>query len=389
MKIIIGADLVPTDSNIELFCQGAKQELFGNELADLLDRASFRIFNLEVPLADSDTPILKQGPNFRAPTKCAKGLRAIGVDLLTLANNHILDQGEQGLRSTIQALDDVGIGYVGAGMNLQKAEEPFFFEISGKRYGIYACAEHEFSIAGEDSPGANPFDPLDTPDRIMKVKSGCDYLVVLYHGGKEHYRYPSPNLQKSCRKLVEKGANLVVCQHSHCIGCKEEYQNGTIIYGQGNFLFDQANTECWNTGLLLSISEDGTVGYIPLMKRDRGVRLADRDEKERILSEFKKRSDEILQEGFIQQQYQEYAAKAIDDYMLFLTGKRESFVFRIANRLSGYWLQKHVVQKYCRKVRIGLRNYVECEAHRELLIRGLELKSNEIGKPGCANKDYK
>ena len=377
MKIIIGADLVPTSSNIDLFSQGRKQELLGNELADTLDQASFRIFNLEVPLADSDTPILKQGPNFRAPTKCAKGLRAIGADLLTLANNHILDQGEQGLRSTIQALDDAGIGYVGAGMNLQKAEEPFFFEISGKRYGIYACAEHEFTIAGEDSPGANPFDSLDTPDRIMEVKSGCDYLIVLYHGGKEHYRYPSPNLQKSCRKLVEKGADLVVCQHSHCIGCKEEYQNGTIVYGQGNFLFDHENNEYWNTGLLVSITEDGIIEYIPLSKNRRGVRLADRNEAEIILSEFQKRSDDIQREGFIQQQYQEFAAKSMGDYLLFLTGKRDNLVFKIANRLSGHLVQKYIVKRYGRRVRIGLRNYIECEAHRELLIEGLKQQFNE------------
>ena len=377
MKVIIGADLVPTDTNIELFSQGRKQELLGNELIDILDRAAFRIFNLEIPLTDSDTPIVKQGPNMRAPTKCAQGLAAIGADLLTLANNHILDQGDQGLRSTIQALDDVGINHVGAGINLREAREPFFFEISGKQYGVYACAEHEFSIADEESPGANPFDSLDTPDKVREVKSKCDFLIVLYHGGKEHYRYPSPYLQKTCRKLVEKGADLIVCQHSHCVGCKEEYFNGTIVYGQGNFLFDHQNDECWNTGLLVSVTEDKTVGYIPLMKTGRGVRLAVGDEAERILSEFNKRSDNIQQEGFIQRQYLEYAIKNIDDYMLFLTGKRGNIAFRIANKLSRYRLQKYVIQRYSRKVRIGLRNYVECEAHRELLIEGLKQKSSE------------
>ena len=176
---------------------------------------------------------------------------------------------------------------------------------------------------------------------------------------------------------MEKGADLIVCQHSHCVGCKEEYFNGTIVYGQGNFLFDHQNDECWNTGLLVSVTEDKTVGYIPLMKTGRGVRLAVGDEAERILSEFNKRSDNIQQEGFIQRQYLEYAIKNIDDYMLFLTGKRGNIAFRIANKLSRYRLQKYVIQRYSRKVRIGLRNYVECEAHRELLIEGLKQKSSE------------
>lgn len=61
---------------------------------------------------------------------------------------------------------------------------------------------------------------------------------MLYHGGKEYYRYSSPNLQKTCRKMTEKGADLVLCQHSHCIGSYEEYNDSTILYGQGNFIFN-------------------------------------------------------------------------------------------------------------------------------------------------------
>lgn len=75
------------------------------------------------------------------------------------------------------------------------------------------------------------------------MSNACDYTIVLYHGGKEHYRFPSPNLQKYCRKFIEKGANIVICQHSHCIGCEENYKNGKIIYGQGNFLFDDSDDE--------------------------------------------------------------------------------------------------------------------------------------------------
>ena len=68
----------------------------------------------------------------------------------------------------------------------------------------------------------------------------CNSII---NGGKEHYRYPSPDLQKICRKFIDKGADLVVCQHSHCIGCEEKYNHGTIVYGQWNFLFDRSNIE--------------------------------------------------------------------------------------------------------------------------------------------------
>lgn len=372
MSIIIGADIVPVKTNQEAFENGPAEELTGRELLEELRKAEYRIFNLETPLYDRDAPIVKMGPCLRASGKSVNGLKNIGADLLTLANNHIMDHGIQGLRNTVAVLEKAGISTVGAGENLQQARKAYFAEIRGKRIGIYGCAEHEFSIAGEDSPGANPFDALESPDDVARMKEQCDYAIVLYHGGKEHYRYPSPDLQKTCRKLVDKGADLVVCQHSHCIGCKEEYRNGTIVYGQGNFLFDGEDNEYWNTGLLISISEDGAVGYIPLMKTGSGVRLADSNEAEKILSEFRKRSDDIRREGFIRQQYMKFASESIDDYYLYLTGKRDNLAFRIANKLSGHRLEKRLAQRYGRKVRTGLRNYVECEAHRELLIKGLE-----------------
>ena len=78
-------------------------------------------------------------------------------------------------------------------------------------------------------------------------------VIVLYHGGLEKYRYPSPQLRRVCRKFVEKGADLVVCQHSHSVGCMEAFGGGNIVYGQGNLLFARYGGEHWNTGLLIGL----------------------------------------------------------------------------------------------------------------------------------------
>jgi len=133
------------------------------------------------------------------------------------------------LKSTQDILNKQDIPFVGAGENLSVASKPYIIQNDELKIGIYACAENEFTIATESSPGANPFDPLESLDHIQRLKEKCDYVLVLYHGGKEHYRYPSPYLQKVSRKIVEKGADLVVCQHSHCIGCYEEYKDATIV----------------------------------------------------------------------------------------------------------------------------------------------------------------
>ena len=100
MNLIIGGDLVPTQSNIDLFKNANITALLGDKLLALWKVADIRIFNLEVPLTDEENPIAKCGPNLIASTSTVKGIKALNPSLITLANNHILDQGLQGLKST-------------------------------------------------------------------------------------------------------------------------------------------------------------------------------------------------------------------------------------------------------------------------------------------------
>lgn len=371
--IIIGADLVPTESNVSLFVQGGAEALVGNELLQILSEAEFRIFNLEVPLTDKESSIPKCGPNLIAPTSTINGIRAIGADILTLANNHILDQGKQGLESTCQLLSENGIAYLGVGGTPMSAAQPYIFQCNGKKVGIYACAEHEFSIVSSGTVGANPFDPLESPDHVAALKQQCDYVIVLYHGGKEHYRYPSPDLQRTCRKLVDKGANLVVCQHSHCVGCEEKYQEGTIVYGQGNFLFDYSESEHWQTGLLVRIDGNLTVSYIPIVKHGNTVRLATEEKTKEIMVDFQQRSCEIQEDGFIVKKYREFAASMLDVYLYQFANF--GIIIKVLNKLTKHRFMSELIKlKYSLKSRLAIQNYIECEAHRELLLCGIKEK---------------
>ena len=379
MNILIGADLVPTQSNFELFKNGDATALIGNELQQILNNADYRIFNLETPLTDVLSPIEKCGPALSAPVDTIAGYKSLGVDCLTVSNNHIMDQGEQGFASTINALKEKNIAYVGGAQNLKMACAPHIVELDKKKFGIYACAEHEFSIATDTTPGANPFDPLESLDHIVELKTKCDYVIVLYHGGKEHYRYPSPQLQKRCRKLIEKGADLVVCQHSHCIGCEEKYQNGTIVYGQGNFLFDYSKSEFWETSLLVKIENDFSISYIPLQKQDNCVRLAQEGVAEKIISSFYERSEEIKSEQFVASHYSEHANKMLKIYISGMgIVNSKNIIFRVLNKVTKnkllVWMTRRKLNK---KTRFGLQNYIECEAHRELLLEGLKVSNKK------------
>jgi len=368
--MLIAGDLVPTKSNMDLFSSANVEALLGGELLSIWNSADKRIFNLEVPLADNESPIEKCGPNLIAAACTAEGIKALNPSLVTLANNHIMDQGEKGLKSTQWILNDKDIRFSGAGDNLAEASKPFIICEDGLKVGIYACAEHEYSIAAVSEPGANPFDPLESLDHISKLKDECDYVIVFYHGGKEHYRYPSPYLKKVCRKMALKGADLVICQHSHCVGCMEKYEGSTIVYGQGNFIFDDCDSEFWQTSLLVSVglSDEQNIEFIPIVKNGNGVRLPGAEDAARIMEEFTRRSGEILEEGFVERQYEKVASESLESYLRGFSGSG-----KWQSRFDRYLLKGSLLKhKYDKNRLLLIRNTIECEAHRELIIEGLK-----------------
>lgn len=374
MELLLGGDLVPTN-NINMFRKGDINALLGRKLSEIWFSADMRIFNLEVPLNDKKSPINKKGPNLIASTESINGIEKLKPTLITLANNHILDHGDNGLYSTLSLLKHGNIPSIGAGDNLHQASKPYILEKEGMRLGVYTCAENEFTIATDNSPGANPFDPLESLDHIEELKRKCHYVIVLYHGGKEHYRYPSPYLQKVCRKIVDKGADLVVCQHSHCIGAKENYNNSTIVYGQGNFIFNKHDNEYWNTSLLIeaNFNEKMDVNYIPVMRTPEGVKLAEGNKAEEILNGFNKRTNEIKEDGFIEREYQKFSQDNINNYKRKLAG-----FGKWKSRFDRRIFKNRLIEKYYSKQDLlALQNFIECEAHRELILEGIKTQIRE------------
>ena len=351
-RILIGADIVPTEKNFEYFKSGDAEKLLGRDLKAIFDRADYRIFNLETPLTDNLKPILKSGPNLVAPPYTIAGFKAMGIDLLAVANNHTMDQGREAFRETLKLLRDNEIEYIGGGLTREEAKKPKILELEGKRIGIFNACEHEFSWIDDYGIGANGFDPLVSLEEIVALKNECDYVIVLYHGGRENFRYPSPLLQKTCRSMVRHGADLIICQHTHCVGAMEEYQGATIVYGQGNTLFDHKFAEkmpTWHTSILVELELcDGkfTVNYIPIEKRGEFTALSDNPE---ILGCFYRRSEEIKEEGFVKRNYTEFVMsepETFDNYIRLFAdaGKLET--------LGG----------------AGTRNRLTCDPHREFII---------------------
>lgn len=385
INILIGADIVPTKRNLKFFMSGKGDVLVGRELGRLFQKSDFRILNLETPLTDKVSPIVKAGDNFRAPCRAVKGLKNINPDFYCLANNHILDQGEQGLLSTITVLQHNHIGSAGAGMSLKEAALPYIKKIKGRTIGVYCCTEHEYSIVSEAHGGANPYDPLYSFDHVADLKRQCDLVIVLYHGGKEYYRFPSPGLQRVFRKFSECGADAVIAQHTHCAGCMEMYQDSLLVYGQGNFLFDDEDDDkngrkdYVDTSVLISIDMDAekkAFSFIPVRKAGSFVRYAKGETGKKIMDGFMERSRKCADRGFVEREYEKYAQRMKKYYLSNLSGKFTKLLpVRIINKFSGY---KFLDKIYAGRYGLAVEDYIMCEAHRELLLKAVETEKNTV-----------
>lgn len=295
MKILIGADIVPKNETEELFVAGDTRGLFG-DICDIIEQVDRTVINLECALTTTDQKIKKFGPCLKADPKCADTLKKLGVTDIMLANNHIFDFGVQGLKDTMDNLDRVGLPYTGVGENDTDSRKPYIVEQGGQKIGFINVCEHEYSYALPDRMGANPYDPYLTMRDIRALKEKVDFVVVLYHGGKEFCGYPSPRLRLLCQEMVENGANVVITQHSHCIGCYEEYKGGHIVYGQGNFHFYiENNAETWYTSLLVELNfEEGvSIKFYPFTSREKCLKLASGKDYDEIMGEFEKRNEEL------------------------------------------------------------------------------------------------
>ncbi len=295
MKTLLLGDTAPVYNTKELFRAKETEKLFTNVIPYMMDK-DFCFVNLECALTETDGKIKKFGPNLAAPLETAEVLKELSVDLCGLSNNHTFDLGVQGIKDTLAALDKVGIDYTGWGKNYEDSRKDYILERDGERIVFITVCEHEYSYALENRMGARPYDEYDTMEDIRKAKANADRVIVIYHGGKEYCRYPSPRLMRLCRAMARNGADVVICQHSHCIGCYEEYEGCHILYGQGNFHFvnKNSNEEGWFTSLGVKYdTKTHAIEFTPIRALENGISLAEGEDAKEIMAGFEKRNAEL------------------------------------------------------------------------------------------------
>jgi poly-gamma-glutamate capsule biosynthesis protein CapA/YwtB (metallophosphatase superfamily) len=223
---------------------------------DHLQKADIAIANLEAPVTDRGEPQGKEYV-FRIAPQALPALKASGIDVLNLANNHILDYGQVGLLDTFDYLDREGLGRVGAGRDVDEAFQPVIIEKNGLKIAILGFSRVVPNLepswkAAAGHPGVAPtYNHIPPVQSITKAKQESDLVVVIAHWGVERSDTPEDYQIDLAHRYIEAGADLVVASHAHVLQGFERYKGKWIAYNLGNFIFTTNNNPLtWETVIL-------------------------------------------------------------------------------------------------------------------------------------------
>ncbi len=363
INLLVTGDFCPQGTVSEMISKG-NYDRFEGEIIDEIRRADFSLVNLEAPIVGnySPSPILKHGPNLKAPDNTVNVLEYMGFNMVTLANNHILDYGEDGLNNTISQLNKTSLKYVGAGKSLEEAKKTVYVEIKGKKLAFINCCEHEYSIACAMGAGANPLKPIQQYYDIIDAKRIADYVVVIVHGGIENYQLPSPRMKETYHFFIDAGADVVINHHQHCYSGYEKYKGKLIFYGLGNFCFEWSNMlSSWYEGIIPIITLDEQLSFrlIPYCQcKDEIIRNMNSEEERAFNDRLDELNAIIKDSKKLIEFHTDLMERTMDNYEFIFSPYSISFTIRL--------FKKKLLPSFIRKRKwLWLQSSIQCESHYE------------------------
>jgi poly-gamma-glutamate synthesis protein (capsule biosynthesis protein) len=271
------------------------------KLKNYLASSAFNFGNLESHFSEKDFLPASGSLIFNVPQTYVKGLVENNFRVLSLANNHALDQGVKGLIYTKQLLSNHNISGIGAGENLQQAWTPAEFTIKNTKLCFIAASYASYNDGGKSQntlvARADDLDRLRISIGKMKT-DGCDVIIAAMHAGEEYTITPNQTQTAFARAAIEAGANVVVGSHPHWIQPVEKYQQGIIFYSLGNFIFDQEWSQATKQGLTVKLTIEHkrliAAELVPIMIENYCcARLMDENESRQILNTINVTSTKI------------------------------------------------------------------------------------------------
>lgn len=372
-RIIIVGDLFPTEQNFSYFSNGDVESLFGKEIVNLFAKSDYRICNLEGALSDNPGKCRKTGPVKVAATSAVEAYKKLGIDCCMLANNHATDGGHQGMIDTMKTLEEAGINYIGAGKNEKEIVRSFVKEVGGIKIGFYNVSETMYNKPTKDKAGAWLYDEYIVCRELEQLKMKCDYLIVIYHGGIEKFHYPSPEMRKRFYRMADNGADMILAQHTHCVGCEEWYNGSYLLYGQGDFLLKNFAPGLTDTGLIIELDIHDRKVQIKKHLVNSIENMFVRYSEQQNFDAFDERSRKVKDEKFVKDQLQKFCDSEL---RLYLTAFKSPSRFML--RLKKFFPNSYRkwLYSYTQKNLMFTLHTLRSEQNRETAIVGLEKMLN-------------
>lgn len=281
-----------------------------------LKAADIFMANNEFPYSDRGTPTAGKQYAFRAKPSNVNLLHEMGVDIVSLANNHAYDHGPDALADTVDILKEAKVPFVGAGKNLDEAVKPAYIRINGRTISFTGATQIERTAnpdtkeATADSPGVlRTLDPTRYLKVIEEAAANSDFCIAYVHWGSENTDLVEQSQRDLAKKYAAAGADLIIGDHSHCLQGLDYVDGVPVIFSLGNFWF---NSKTVDTGYLRVVLDNEcrikTIQFIPCVQEGCKTRLAEDEKKTSILNYMQGISNHaaIDADGFITQSSEDH-----------------------------------------------------------------------------------
>ena len=276
IRLLFAGDLYLTELLQDKYRRTGIQAAATEELLTFLREGDLFILNQEFPFGTTGEAMEEKEYTFRVPPDLVSVPVELGVDLVTLANNHMLDFGRSPLTETLEALDGAGIAHVGAGEDLEAAKALKTFEVQGKTLGFLGASrvipEGSWNASRYNSGVFTTYDATQLVEEIRKAKESCDFVAVMVHWGIERNTFPEDYQKTLAYQYIDAGADAVIGSHPHVLQGIEYYQGKPIFYSLGNFIFNNSTYESIVVELKL-VGDETKVRVIPCASEGNQMRL--------------------------------------------------------------------------------------------------------------------
>lgn len=265
--------------------------ILSENVVKVMTESDLMVANSEFTVSNRGNPMPGKLYTFRAKPERLSIYEEMGVDLVTLANNHVYDFGRDAFLDMLSSFEEYKIPHIGAGRNLEEASMAYYFIINGYKIAFLNATRAEKYIltpaATENQEGVfYCYDPTNMINQIKKVREESDFVISIIHFGKEGYHELEKEQVESARAYIEAGSDAVIGHHAHTLQGIEFYNHKPIVYNLGNFIF---NAEIDDTAIFqIILKENGEMEYqiLPALQKNEYTDLLQGEEKERVLQDL-------------------------------------------------------------------------------------------------------